>query len=174
MTDYLIRLETAGDRKGIEELLLAAFPTSYETRLVRQLREDDDLVFSLVAAEAADVIGHALFSRLRAPTAARCLAPVAVTARRRRRGVAAALIEAGVERARFDGWAAVVVLGDPSAASLDLLKVGGTYIETETPAMFGWLGRTIRKMRLRRLETVEAGASCFLWNRSWGFVGRQD
>ena len=69
---------------------------------------------SLVAVENPDVIGHALFSRLRAPDTALSLAPVAVAAHRRRRGIAAALIEAGLERARAEGWAAVVVLGDPS------------------------------------------------------------
>ena len=42
------------------------------------------------------------------------LAPVAVAEDRRRRGVAAALIEAGLEKAMKEGWAAVVVLGDPS------------------------------------------------------------
>ena len=114
MTDVRIRLETAGDREGVEGLLLAAFPTSLEHRLVRQLREDGNVAFSLVAAEAAGVIGHALFSRLRAPRAALALGPVAVAAERRRRGVAAALIEAGLDRAREEGWAAVVVVGDPS------------------------------------------------------------
>ena len=49
-----------------------------------------------------------------APAAALGLGPVAVTATRRRRGVAAALIEAGLARAKAEGWAAVVVLGDPS------------------------------------------------------------
>ena len=38
MTEFLIRLGTAGDREEVEELLLAAFPTSLELRLVRQLR----------------------------------------------------------------------------------------------------------------------------------------
>ena len=113
-TGFGIRLETAADREGVERLLLAAFPTSLEHRLVRQLREDGDVVFSLVAAEAAGVIGHALFSRLRAPRAALGLGPVAVAAQRRRRGVAAAMIEAGLERAGEEGWAAVVVVGDPS------------------------------------------------------------
>ena len=114
MADFLMRLETACDREGVEELLLAAFPTSLELRLVRQLREDGDVVFSLVAVETAGVIGHVLFSRLRTPTAALALGPVAVAANRRRRGVAAALIEAGLERARAEGWVAVVVVGDPS------------------------------------------------------------
>lgn len=114
MTDFLIRPETDGDREGIARLLLAAFPTSSEARLVEQLRKDGDVVFSLVAVEASEVIGHVLFSRLRAPDGALSLAPVAVTANRRRRGIAAALIEAGLERARAENRAAVVVLGDPS------------------------------------------------------------
>ena len=114
MADFLTRSETYGDREGIARLLLAAFPTAFEARLVEQLRRDGDVVYSLVAVEASDVIGHALFSRLRAPDAALCLAPVAVTANRRRRGIAAALIEAGLERAREESWSAVVVLGDPS------------------------------------------------------------
>ena len=114
MTDFLIRLEAASDREEVEELLLGAFPTSLELRLVRQLREDADVVFSLVAVEAAGVIGHALFSKLHAPAAALGLGPIAVTEKRRCRGVAAAMIEAGLERAKAEGWAAVVVVGDPS------------------------------------------------------------
>ncbi|MXW63648.1 MAG: N-acetyltransferase [Bacteroidetes bacterium SB0662_bin_6] len=114
ITDFLIRLEAASDREEVEELLLAAFPTSLELRLVRQLRKDTDVVFSLVAVEAAGVIGHALFSRLCAPAAALGLGPIAVTEKRRCRGVAAAMIEAGLERAKAEGWAAVVVVGDPS------------------------------------------------------------
>ena len=35
MTDVRIRHETAGDREAVEGLLLAAFPTSLEHRLVR-------------------------------------------------------------------------------------------------------------------------------------------
>ena len=80
MTDFLMRLETVRDQEGVEELLLAAFPTSFEARLVRQLREDGDVVSSLIAVEGTDVIGHAHFSKLVTPTAALALAPVAVTA----------------------------------------------------------------------------------------------
>ena len=114
MTDFLIRPETDDDREEIAELLLAAFPTGSEVRLVERLREDGDVEYSLVAVEASGVIGHALFSRLRAPDRALSLAPVAVAANRRRRGIAAAMIEDGLERAREDRRTAVVVLGDPS------------------------------------------------------------
>ena len=84
-------------------MLLEAFPISLKLRLARQLREDGDVVYWLVAVEATRVIGHALFSRLRAPTKALALAPVAVSASRRRQGVAAALIAASLEEARTEG-----------------------------------------------------------------------
>ena len=113
MIDFLIRIEMNSDLEGIEELLLEAFPSPSEAELVRQLREDGDVVFSLVAVEAEEVIGQALFSKLLAPSGALALGPVAVTESRRRRGIAATLIEDGLKRARDDGWTAVVVLGDP-------------------------------------------------------------
>ena len=53
MTDYLIRLETDSDLEGIEELHLQAFPSPLEARLVRQLREEGDAVFSMTAVEGA-------------------------------------------------------------------------------------------------------------------------
>ena len=113
MAEFLIRTETAHDRNGITELLLSAFPTSLEARLIGRLRKDGDLVLSLVAVDGTDVIGHAGFSRLLSPCSSLALAPVAVTAGRRRQGIAFALIEHGLERARADGWQAVIVVGDP-------------------------------------------------------------
>ena len=98
----------------MSRLLLTAFSTPDEARLVERLREDGDAVLSLVAVEADAVVGHVLFSRLRAPAAALALAPLAVRADRRRRGIGARLVEAGLDRARREGWRAVVVLGDPA------------------------------------------------------------
>ena len=109
-----IRPEAADDREAIDRLLRAAFPTSSEARLVERLRGDGDAVWSLVAVEAGDVVGHVLFSRLRAPASALALAPLAVRADRRRRGIGAGLVEAGLDRAKREGWRAVVVLGDPA------------------------------------------------------------
>ncbi len=114
MADYLLRPETDRDRKEIDELLVSSFPTALEARLVGMLREDDDVVYSLVASERTGIVGHALFSRMSAPAGTLALGPVAVTAHRRRQGIAAALIRSGLERARSDAWTAVVVLGNPS------------------------------------------------------------
>ena len=81
---------------------------------MERLCGDGDAVLSLVAVEAGDVVGHVLFSRLRAPASALALAPLAVRADRRRRGIGAGLVEAGLDRAKREGWRAVVVLGDPA------------------------------------------------------------
>ena len=109
-----IRPETADDREAVRQLLLATFPTSDEARLVERLRGDGDAVLSLVAVEAEAVVGHVLFSRLRAPAAALALAPLAVRADRRRGGIGARLVTAGLDRAKREGWQAVIVLGDPT------------------------------------------------------------
>ena len=109
-----IRPETADDREAVRQLLLAAFPTCGEARLVERLRGDGDAALSLVAVEVEAVVGHVLFSRLRAPAAALALAPLAVRADRRRRGIGARLVRAGLDRAKREGWRAVVVLGDPA------------------------------------------------------------
>ena len=81
---------------------------------MERLRGDGDAVLSLVAVEAEAVVGHVLFSRLRAPAAALALAPLAVAAGCRRRGIGARLVEAGLDRAKREGWRAVIVLGDPA------------------------------------------------------------
>ena len=114
MADFLFRPATVRDRKEINELLVSAFPTALEARLVHMLREDDEIVYSLVASEHTGIVGHALFSRMSAPAGSLALGPVAVTASRRRQGIAAQLIRAGLECARSDAWTAVVVLGNPS------------------------------------------------------------
>ncbi len=114
MADFRLRLETDRDRDGVEDLLLDVFPTALEAHLVHMLREDGDIVYSLVALERTGAIGHALFSRMPAPAGSLALGPVAVAAPRRRQGIAAALIRTGLEHAKADAWDSVIVLGDPS------------------------------------------------------------
>lgn len=53
-----------------------------------------------------------MLSRMERPDNALGLAPLAVLADRRRRGIAALLIRDGVARAQTSGWASVFVLGD--------------------------------------------------------------
>lgn len=109
----IIKSELPDHRAAIWQLHAAAFSTPAEADLVDQLRAEGDLVCSLVALEGDLPIGHAAFSKMQAPTGALGLAPIAVAAHCRRRGIAAGLIEEGLSMSRDQGWEAVFVLGNP-------------------------------------------------------------
>jgi putative acetyltransferase len=84
--------------------------------LVDALRAAGRLAVSLVAEVDGTVVGHVGFS----PVTSACgavgagLAPVAVAEAQRRRGVAAALVRAGLEGCRAAGFGWAVVVGDPA------------------------------------------------------------
>lgn len=111
-----IRTERDGDAGGIRVVVAAAFPSDAEARLVDALRRGGRLPVSLVAVDGDRIVGHVAFSPVRTESGSTGvgLAPVAVAASHRRRGVGAALIEAGLEACREAGYAWVVVLGDPA------------------------------------------------------------
>lgn len=109
-----IRPEEAADYQAIHRLHVAAFPTPAEADLVERLRADGDLVLSLVAVMDGRVMGHVALSRMSAPFRALGLAPIAVDARERRRGVGELLIRDALNRARQGDWDAIFVLGDPA------------------------------------------------------------
>jgi putative acetyltransferase len=114
----LIRNEIAGDRAAVRALNAAAFDTAAEVDLVDALREQARPLVSLVAEDGGAVIGHILFSPVALPghpgLAIMGLAPMAVAAGHRGRGVGSALVRAGLERCRETGCDAVVVLGHPA------------------------------------------------------------
>lgn len=110
----IIRPQTEDDIGAIHRLHRAAFETKAEADLVDRLRADGDAVFSLIARSGAEIAGHAMFSRMRAPFPALGLAPVSVSKDFRRQGIAAALIEDGLARAAEAGWQGIFVLGDPA------------------------------------------------------------
>ena len=109
----IVRLETTGDVVAIRAVAEAAFLQSAEAQLVEDLRDAGDSVFSLVAVEGETVIGHAMFSRLKAPFPALALAPVAVRPECERMGVGSRLIREGIARSEAAGWSGIFVLGDP-------------------------------------------------------------
>jgi putative acetyltransferase len=110
----IVRLETTGDVVAIRAVAEAAFLQSAEAQLVEDLRDAGDSVFSLVAVEGETVIGHAMFSRLKAPFPALALAPVAVRPERQRTGVGSRLIRQGIARSEAAGWSGIFVLGYPA------------------------------------------------------------
>ena len=110
----IIRLEKSSDFAAIRTVEEAAFPGPAEAQLVDDLRHAGDSVLSLVAVENTTVIGHAVFSKLKAPFPALALGPVAVLPERQRIGVGTELIRSGIAHGNAAGWAAVFVLGDPA------------------------------------------------------------
>jgi len=111
-----IRPERVGDAAGIRALHDAAFPGPAEGRLVDALRGSGRLRISAVAESGRVIVGHIGFSAvsMRGGADGMGLAPLAVAAGFRRRGVGAALVRAGLETCRRAGVGFVVVLGDPA------------------------------------------------------------
>ena len=108
----IVRPETQDDIAAIRAVEEAAFLQSAEAKLVDDLRDAGDSVFSLVAVEGETVIGHVMFSRLAAPFPALALGPVAVLPGRQRMGVGSRLIREGIARSEAAGWSGIFVLGD--------------------------------------------------------------
>ncbi len=107
-----LRPARASDAGAIDALLRAAFGGAAEAALVAALRAEGAVVAELVAEGIA---GHILFTRSPvdgAPVVA--LAPLAVAAAARRRGLGAALVRAGLACCAQAGATAVLVLGDPA------------------------------------------------------------
>ena len=110
-----IRPEQPTDATGIRAVLMSAFPTDAEARLVEALRASGRLTISLVAEEGGRVVGHVAFSpvTIDGKEGGLGLAPVAVASDYQRRGVGRQLIEDGIKRARESVTTFVVVLGHP-------------------------------------------------------------
>jgi putative acetyltransferase len=111
-----LRAVATGDAAAIGALVAAAFGRTDEAVLVERLRAEGEVIFELVAEEPGAIVGHVLFSRLQAGEGRgiAALAPLAVRADRRRRGLGADLCEAAIEEARRRGLEAILVLGDPA------------------------------------------------------------
>jgi len=62
----------------VEELLLSAFPSDAEARLVRRLRADGDMLFEFQKPWDGRIGGYFALSRMQAPLGWACLAPMAV------------------------------------------------------------------------------------------------
>ena len=112
----ILRLEQSGDEPQISSLLAIAFPSDAEASLVENLRSARRLVLSLVAVEQNQIVGHVAFSpvTLGGVEIGWGLAPVATLPQRQRQGIAARLIEHGLEFARRAGIKTAVVLGSPA------------------------------------------------------------
>jgi putative acetyltransferase len=123
MNAWTIRREQDGDEAAIAQVITTAFASAErsagtEAGIVARLREELELEASYVAVTASgSVVGHVAFSPVTIDGEA-CgwygLAPLAVLPDWQRRGIGAALVEAGLEDLRRIDAAGCVVLGEPA------------------------------------------------------------
>ncbi len=117
--DFVVRTEQSSDIESIYELNAAAFDgRTEEAELVDALRQDGDLLLSLVAVQEGEIVGHLAFSRVTVdagphPEGGVVLAPIGVRPDLQGREVGTRLIEAGLEHLRGRGESLVVVVGNP-------------------------------------------------------------
>jgi putative acetyltransferase len=114
-----IRPERPDDAVAVRHMHEQAFGRAEEALLVGTLHAAHAVTLALVAEDAGLVVGHILFSPVwieshQASRAAVGLAPLAVLPARQRQGIGGLLIRAALERLRFAGEEAVVVLGHPA------------------------------------------------------------
>jgi putative acetyltransferase len=112
----IVRPEIPADRPAIQTVNAQAFAGMAEAALVDRLRDNGDVLVSLIAEASDRVVGHVLFSRMHIDTAngiikAAALAPMAVLPEYQNRGIGSALIRAGLEACRSLGETIVVVVG---------------------------------------------------------------
>lgn len=143
-----IRPEKPEDVPAIFEVIAAAFGRRREAELVNRLRDNGDLVLSLVAENDGTIGGHVAFSRVwiehegsRSPGIS--LAPVSVRPAFQRNGIARALIGAGHLRLKTLGEKIVFVLGDP-----DYYKRFGFSHETAKAFGCAYQGDDLQALRL--------------------------
>jgi putative acetyltransferase len=113
-----IRSERRVDLELIHSVHQAAFPTGAEAQLVDRLREDRKLALSLIAEVKDRVVGHVAFSPVSvdpqsSPAQGLGLGPLAVLPEWQGKGIGEKLITGGIEDCRREGYAFIVVLGEP-------------------------------------------------------------
>lgn len=113
-----IRPAKPDDAKAIFALHCLTFPDDSEARLVEALVAEGDALVSLVAELNGTIVGHVMFSRMAVTGDGRemkaaGLAPVSTNPAHQERGIAAALIERGLNDLRALGVEISFVLGNP-------------------------------------------------------------
>jgi putative acetyltransferase len=108
-----IRDEETKDEASIREVLVSAFPTEDEAKLVEALRNNGKVSLSLVAEKDGTVVGHIMFSLVTVNEAQGIgLGPLAVRADHQNQGIGSMLIREGLSRCQ-GAHDFCVVLGAP-------------------------------------------------------------
>jgi putative acetyltransferase len=111
-----IRKETNNDIDSIDQLNREAFEGESEPKLIKLLRERDELVVSLVALVDDDVVGHVCASLVTVDgldCSVAGIGPLSVDASHRCKGIGGLLMEEVLVHLRNIGFVGAVLLGDP-------------------------------------------------------------
>lgn len=114
-----IRDEISSDIEKIWEINTDAFGTDEEANLVNALRSSGCAYVSLVAETEDKVVGYILFTPVELSgnknnLKIAGLAPMAVSSQYQNKGIGSKLVKAGLDRCKYLGYNAVVVLGHPN------------------------------------------------------------
>lgn len=112
------RMETPGDEPFIRSVHKTVFGTSAEADLVDKLREDGDLLSSLVSTtNNGEIVGHSAFFKIDCKdhrnTLFAGLGPIAVMEDYRGHGIGGRMVRAGLNGLEKREIKMVFVLGDP-------------------------------------------------------------
>ncbi len=116
MNKILIHHETQDNIDAIDLLNREAFGSEDEPKLIKQLRERNELLISLVAMYDDNLEGYVCASRVFVEGKDYSIAgigPLAVSESHRKQGIGAMLMNEVIEQLRADGCIAAVLLGDP-------------------------------------------------------------
>ncbi len=112
----MIRPENENDIEAITAVHYQAFNGPVEGKIVENLRQNQNLILSLVFELEGKVVAHIAYSPLHDKDqefVGLGLAPVAVLPAYQKRGLGASLIEIGNKMAFATGFKRIFVLGDP-------------------------------------------------------------
>jgi putative acetyltransferase len=114
-----IRPERHEDAAAVRQVNERAFGRAEEALLVGTLHAAHGVTLSLVAEDLGHIVGHILFSPVWIESHANSkeavgLGPLAVLPERQGQGIGALLVRSGLERLRYAGVEAVIVLGHPA------------------------------------------------------------
>lgn len=161
-----IRPEEPADKAAIHDVLVAAFPTDEEARLVAQLRESGHLKISLVAEDDNQVVGYIGFSPVNGANDAQGLglAPVAVMPERQSEGIGGALVEAGLAACKDYDAPFVVVLGHSHYYPRFGFKIASALgYQNEYGADESFMILPLRPERLPPPCTIQYGSEFSMW-----------
>jgi putative acetyltransferase len=109
-----IRAETSADVAAIREVNRRAFGQEDEGRIIDALRAGGGVLASLVATNEGRIVGHILYSPVRAGlVSGAALGPMAVVPERQGQGIGSRLVEAGNALQAGRGCPFIVLVGHP-------------------------------------------------------------